>query len=51
VLCVIVSQASQIVGHIMTETKLHINYCESFGISLAEITATEEKQGDLPSPF
>ncbi|KAL2206330.1 putative thiamine biosynthesis protein (Thi-4) [Sarocladium strictum] len=39
-----IARASQIVGHIMTETKLHINYCESFGISLAEITATEEKQ-------
>jgi hypothetical protein len=29
----------------MTETKLHINYCESFGITPSEIEATEEKQG------
>ena len=29
----------------MTETKLHVKYCESFNISLAEMQATEEHQG------
>lgn len=29
----------------MHELKLHTTYCESFGISIAEIQATEEKQG------
>lgn len=36
----------------MREMKLHVNYCQTFGISEAEIRATEEKQGVLyPSPF
>ncbi|KAK0388435.1 hypothetical protein NLU13_4679 [Sarocladium strictum] len=39
-----IGRASQIVAHIMTETKLHINYCESFGITPAEIEVTEEQQ-------
>ncbi|KAH8178675.1 phosphomethylpyrimidine kinase domain-containing protein [Sarocladium implicatum] len=39
-----IARASQIVAHIMHETKLHINYCESFNISKAELEATEEKQ-------
>lgn len=41
-------QASQIVAHIMHETKLHIKYCESFNISKSEMEATEEKQGTCP---
>ncbi|KAJ4323352.1 trifunctional hydroxymethylpyrimidine kinase/phosphomethylpyrimidine kinase/thiaminase [Fusarium piperis] len=36
--------AAEIVQHIMRELKLHTSYCESFGISMAEIQATEEKQ-------
>jgi hydroxymethylpyrimidine/phosphomethylpyrimidine kinase len=40
-----ITRASEIVAHIMTETKLHINYCESFGISLKQMESTEEKQG------
>ncbi|KAM0431048.1 hypothetical protein ACHAPT_005686 [Fusarium lateritium] len=39
-----ISRATAIVQHIMHELKLHTSYCESFGISLAEIQATEEKQ-------
>ncbi|RSL75073.1 hypothetical protein CEP51_011207 [Fusarium floridanum] len=39
-----ISRATEIVQHIMHELKLHTSYCESFGISLAEIQATEEKQ-------
>lgn len=35
----------------MTETKLHINYCQSFGLSLKEVTDTEEHQGsNFPFP-
>lgn len=40
-------QANKIVGHIITETKLHVTYCESFNISLAEMQATEEHQGQF----
>ncbi|KAM6515215.1 trifunctional hydroxymethylpyrimidine kinase/phosphomethylpyrimidine kinase/thiaminase [Fusarium solani] len=39
-----ISRATEIVQHIMHELKLHTTYCESFGISVAEIQATEEKQ-------
>lgn len=44
-------QATEIVQHIMHELKLHTTYCESFGISVAEIQATEEKQGKPTSPL
>lgn len=33
------------VSHISTEMKLHLDYCEGFGISKQEIEATEELQG------
>ncbi|KAG6159837.1 hypothetical protein E4U37_002345 [Claviceps purpurea] len=36
--------SNAIVGHVMREMKLHVNYCQTFGISEAEIRATEEKQ-------
>ncbi|GJN71684.1 hypothetical protein PLICBS_005752 [Purpureocillium lilacinum] len=39
-----IARSSESVGHIMHELKLHISYCESFGISVAEMRATEEKQ-------
>ncbi|EEU39103.1 uncharacterized protein NECHADRAFT_94485 [Fusarium vanettenii 77-13-4] len=39
-----ITRATEIVQHIMHELKLHTTYCESFGISIAEIQATEEKQ-------
>ncbi|KAI6784751.1 uncharacterized protein J7T54_007844 [Emericellopsis cladophorae] len=39
-----ISRASEIVAHIMTETKLHIKYCESFGMSLEQMESTEEHQ-------
>ncbi|KAL6850667.1 trifunctional hydroxymethylpyrimidine kinase/phosphomethylpyrimidine kinase/thiaminase [Amphichorda felina] len=39
-----ISRSSEIVSHIMTETKLHVKYCESFNISLAEMQTTEEHQ-------
>ncbi|KAF4471420.1 hydroxymethylpyrimidine phosphomethylpyrimidine kinase 2 [Fusarium albosuccineum] len=39
-----ISRSTEIVQHIMHELKLHTSYCESFGISVAEIHATEEKQ-------
>lgn len=32
-------------SHIHTEMKLHLDYCEEFGISKEEIEATEELQG------
>lgn len=41
----LVGQANAIVRHIMREMQLHVNYCKSFGISEAEMRATEEKQG------
>lgn len=37
-----IAASAQIVLHIQREVSLHINYCESFGISRAEIEATEE---------
>ncbi|KAJ3525401.1 hypothetical protein NM208_g11657 [Fusarium decemcellulare] len=47
-----ISRSTEIVQHIMHELKLHTSYCESFGISVAEIRATEEKQGKYPlTPF
>ncbi|KAL6859307.1 Phosphomethylpyrimidine kinase domain-containing protein [Trichoderma novae-zelandiae] len=39
-----ISRSNQIVSHILHEMKLHINYCNSFGISESEIEATEELQ-------
>ena len=45
-----IQRASEIVGHIMTETKLHIDYCQSFGLSLDDVTKTEEHQGTDSSP-
>ncbi|PNY28665.1 hydroxymethylpyrimidine/phosphomethylpyrimidine kinase 2, partial [Tolypocladium capitatum] len=39
-----ISRSNKIVQHIMHELKLHINYCKSFGISVAGMRATEEKQ-------
>ncbi|KFH43942.1 putative hydroxymethylpyrimidine/phosphomethylpyrimidine kinase-like protein [Hapsidospora chrysogenum ATCC 11550] len=39
-----ISRATQLVGHIMTETNLHVKYCQSFNITLAEMQATEEHQ-------
>ncbi|UNI17253.1 trifunctional hydroxymethylpyrimidine kinase/phosphomethylpyrimidine kinase/thiaminase, variant 2 [Purpureocillium takamizusanense] len=39
-----ITRSSGSVGHIMHELKLHISYCESFGISVAEMRSTEEKQ-------
>lgn len=36
----------------MHELKLHTSYCNSFGISIADVRATEEHQGThiLPVP-
>ncbi|KJZ76237.1 hypothetical protein HIM_04319 [Hirsutella minnesotensis 3608] len=39
-----IERSNKIVEHILQELQLHIGYCESFGISLAEMQATEEKQ-------
>lgn len=49
-------KSNEIVSHILHEMKLHINYCNSFGISEPEIQATQELQGkesppSLKSPF
>ncbi|KAK4060841.1 uncharacterized protein Triagg1_10533 [Trichoderma aggressivum f. europaeum] len=41
-----ISRSNEIVTHILHEMKLHINYCNSFGISEPEIQATEELQGE-----
>jgi hypothetical protein len=41
-------QAAELVTHTTNETKLHLKYCESFGIPLAEILNTEEHQGRNP---
>lgn len=38
-------QAAKIVTHIHHEMSLHIEYCAGFGISKAEMEATEESQG------
>lgn len=49
-------QANDIVAHILQELQLHINYCKSFGVSVSEMQAMEERQGtkdtrsDGPSP-
>jgi thiaminase len=34
--------AAKIVQHIYQESRLHINYCEGFGISKEDIEASEE---------
>ncbi|KAL6890773.1 Phosphomethylpyrimidine kinase domain-containing protein [Trichoderma evansii] len=39
-----ISRSTEIVAHILHEMKLHINYCNSFGISESEIQATQELQ-------
>ncbi|KAH6603588.1 hypothetical protein Trco_008363 [Trichoderma cornu-damae] len=39
-----ISRSNEIVTHILREMKLHINYCNSFGLSEPEIQATEELQ-------
>ncbi|PNP39900.1 hypothetical protein TGAMA5MH_08166 [Trichoderma gamsii] len=39
-----ISRSNEIVSHILHEMKLHINYCNSFGISEPEIQATQELQ-------
>ncbi|KIE01569.1 Phosphomethylpyrimidine kinase type-1, partial [Metarhizium majus ARSEF 297] len=39
-----IGRANKIVGHIIHEMQLHVNYCKQFGISEEEIQATEEKQ-------
>lgn len=42
-------QSTEIVGHIIREMQLHINYCKTFGISEEEIQNTPEHQGMLPN--
>ncbi|KAI1333685.1 Phosphomethylpyrimidine kinase-domain-containing protein [Xylariaceae sp. FL0016] len=39
-----IAAGAKIVTHIHTEMKLHLDYCESFGISKDEIEASEEHQ-------
>ncbi|KAI2639848.1 Phosphomethylpyrimidine kinase-domain-containing protein [Hypomontagnella submonticulosa] len=39
-----IAAGARIVSHIHTEMKLHLDYCEEFGISKEEIEATEELQ-------
>ncbi|KAI1847795.1 hypothetical protein JX265_009223 [Neoarthrinium moseri] len=39
-----IAAGAKIVTHIHTEMSLHLDYCASFGISKAEIEATEEQQ-------
>ncbi|KAI0200485.1 Rapamycin-insensitive companion of mTOR, N-term-domain-containing protein [Astrocystis sublimbata] len=39
-----IAAGAKIVQHIHTEMKLHIDYCQSFGIEKNEIEATEEHQ-------
>ncbi|KAJ6781143.1 hypothetical protein PWT90_04862 [Aphanocladium album] len=39
-----IQRSNDIVGHIVREMDLHINYCKTFGISEEEIQATEELQ-------
>ncbi|KAK8922314.1 putative hydroxymethylpyrimidine/phosphomethylpyrimidine kinase 2 [Metarhizium anisopliae] len=39
-----IGRANKIVGYIIHEMQLHVNYCKQFGISEEEIQATEEKQ-------
>ncbi|UKZ53291.1 hypothetical protein TrVGV298_007083 [Trichoderma virens] len=46
-----ISRSNEIVTHILHEMKLHINYCNSFGISEPEIQATEELQGKPQLPL
>ncbi|KAK1241803.1 hypothetical protein MKX07_007626 [Trichoderma sp. CBMAI-0711] len=46
-----ISRSNEIITHILHEMKLHVNYCNSFGISKPEIEATEELQGKLIPSF
>ncbi|VUC34157.1 unnamed protein product [Clonostachys rosea] len=39
-----IARAAELVTHTTHETKLHLKYCESFGIPLTEIINTEEHQ-------
>ncbi|KAG5949800.1 hypothetical protein E4U53_005753 [Claviceps sorghi] len=39
-----ITKSNAIVGHIMREMQLHIRYCQSFGISEAEMRSAEEEQ-------
>ncbi|KAF4119743.1 hydroxymethylpyrimidine/phosphomethylpyrimidine kinase / thiaminase, partial [Geosmithia morbida] len=39
-----IARSAAIVAHIMTETSLHLNYCQSFGMTIDEIRSTEELQ-------
>ncbi|KAI8966764.1 Phosphomethylpyrimidine kinase-domain-containing protein [Daldinia sp. FL1419] len=39
-----IAAGAKIVSHIHTEMKLHLDYCQEFGISKEEIEATEEQQ-------
>ncbi|OAQ96569.1 hypothetical protein LLEC1_01276 [Akanthomyces lecanii] len=45
-----IQRSNDIVGHIVREMDLHINYCKSFGIPEEEIQATEELQGNTHRP-
>ena len=38
-------QSAGIVTHIFREMKLHIGYCEGFGITKEEMESTEENEG------
>ena len=40
-----VSKSAKIVSHIHREMFLHIEYCEGFGMTKAEIENSEESQG------
>lgn len=40
-------ESAGIILHIHREMALHINYCEGFGMTKAEIEAAEESQGKL----
>lgn len=42
---ILMGQSTEIVGHIIREMQLHINYCKTFGISEEEIQHTPELQG------
>jgi hydroxymethylpyrimidine/phosphomethylpyrimidine kinase len=35
-----------VVTHIIHEMNLHVEYCESFGVSKEQILATEEDEGE-----
>lgn len=38
-------KGAKVVAHIQHEMKLHIEYCEGFGITKEEIVKVEEHQG------